>query len=224
METLETKIVSYRFVSELVHSMEVKDKILRASFGLFCRRGIKSVSMDDIATHLSISKKTIYKWFHNKDQVVDAALRIYLFDINVDCCQISNKASNAIEELFTTMQMIRQKMAGVHPAVFYDLQKYHPEAYQNWVTFKNEVLLQQILDNLRKGVAEGFYRPDFDLEIMARLRLLQVEHAFNPEFFPPEKFNLQQVQLTILEHFMLGIATLKGHRLINAFKKVTEEE
>jgi AcrR family transcriptional regulator len=203
--------------------MEVKDKISKESFQLFCRRGIKSVSMDDIAAHLSMSKKTIYKWFQNKDQVVDAALRVYLLDINVDCCQISTKASNAIEELFTIMQMIRQKMAGVHPVVFYDLQKYHPEAFKVWTAFKNEVLLQQILANLRKGVAEGFYRSDFDLEIMARLRLLQVEHAFNPDFFPPDKFNLQQVQLTILDHFMLGIATLKGHRLINTLKQVTEE-
>lgn len=224
METLETKKVSVRFVPEPSYSMEVKDKILKESFQLFCRRGIKSVSMDDIAAHLSISKKTIYKWFENKDQVVDAALRVYLFDINADCCQITTQAANAVEELFSIMQMIRQKMAGVHPAVFYDLQKYHPEAFKAWDTYKNEVLLQHIRDNLRKGVAEGLYRSDFDLEIMARLRLLQVEHAFNPEFFPPDQFNLQQVQLTILDHFMLGIATLKGHRLINTLKQVTEEE
>lgn len=224
METLETKKVSGRFVLKDAHLMEVKDKILKESFQLFCRRGIKSVSMDDIAAHLSMSKKTIYKWFQNKDQVVDAALRIYLFDMNSDCCSVSTQAGNAIEELFSIMQLLRQKMAGVHPAVFYDLQKYHPEAFQAWTTYKNEVLLQHILDNLRKGVAEGLYRHDFDLEIMARLRLLQVEHAFNPDFFPPDQFNLQQVQLTILEHFMLGIATLKGHRLINALKQVTEEE
>jgi len=204
--------------------MEVKDKILKESFQLFCRRGIKSVSMDDIAAHLSMSKKTIYKWFENKDQVVDGALRIYLYDMHSDCCQISSQAGNAIEELFAVMQLVRQKMAGVHAAVFYDLQKFHPEAFKAWNTFKNQVILQQILDNLRKGVAEGFYRADFDLEIMARLRLLQVEHAFNPDFFPPDQFNLQQVQLTILEHFMLGIATLKGHRLINTLKQVTEEE
>lgn len=204
--------------------MEVKDKILKESFQLFCRRGIKSVSMDDIAAHLSMSKKTIYKWFENKDQVVDGGLRVYLFDMHSDCCQIATHTGNAIEELFTIMQLVRQKMAGVHPAVFYDLQKFHPEAFQAWAAFKNEVLLQQILDNLRRGVAEGFYRSDFDLEIMARLRLLQVEHAFNPDFFPPDQFNLQQVQLTILEHFMLGIATLKGHRLINTLKQVTEEE
>jgi AcrR family transcriptional regulator len=204
--------------------MEVKDNISKEAFQLFCRRGIKSVSMDDIAAHLSISKKTIYKWYQNKDQVVAAALRMYLYDMNTDCCQISCGARNAMEELFAVMQMIRQKMAGVHPAVFYDLQKYHPEAYKIWTAFKNEVLLQQILTNLRKGVEEGFYRGDFDLEIMARLRLLQVEHAFNPEFFPPGTFNLQQVQVTILEHFMLGIATLKGHRMINDYKQVTEED
>jgi AcrR family transcriptional regulator len=204
--------------------METKEKILSEAFTLFCRRGIKSVSMDDIAMHLGMSKKTIYKWFENKDDMVEGALKAYLYDIHSDCDQMSARSNNAVEELFLVMDMIRQKMAGVHPAVFYDLQRFYPEAYQVWVFFKNEVIKQQILTNLKKGIAEGLYRQDFDLEIVARIRLLQVEHAFNPDFFPPDRFNLQDVQSAILDHFMLGIASIKGHKMINKFKKVLEEE
>jgi AcrR family transcriptional regulator len=204
--------------------MEIKEKILFEAFKLFLQRGIKSVSMDDIALELGASKKTIYKWFENKDEIVEASLEAYLGDMDRDCARFSGGAENAIEELFQIMGMIRQKLAGVHPSVFYDLQKYHPKAYQLWTNHKNEVIYQQIVSNIQRGIKEGLYRNDFDLRIIARLRLLQTEHAFNPEFFPPDQFDMQKVQLTILEHFMLGIATLKGHKLINKFKQVTEEE
>ena len=180
--------------------------------------------MDDIAVELGVSKKTIYKWFENKDEVVEASLEAYLNDMENECAHFPESAQNAIDELFSVMGMVRQKLAGVHPSVFFDLQKYHPKAYQLWINHKNEVIYGQIVDNIKRGIREGFYRSDLDIEIMARVRLLQTEHSFNPEFFPPEQFDIQKVQLAILEHFMLGIATLKGHKLINKFKEVTEEE
>lgn len=204
--------------------MEIKDKILTVSFKLFLQRGIKSVSMDDIAVELGVSKKTIYKWFANKDEVVEASLEAYLNDMESECAYFPESAQNAIEELFSVMGMVRQKLVGVHPSVFFDLQKYHPKAYQLWINHKNEVIYGQILHNIKRGISEGLYRSDLDIEIMARMRLIQTEHSFNPEFFPPEQFDVQKVQLAILEHFMLGIATLKGHKLINKFKEVTEEE
>lgn len=203
--------------------MEVKDKILQAAFKLFMRHGIKSVSMDDIALHLGVSKKTLYKWFENKDQIVNTMLQEYLGQMEKDCCSFSTDSDSAIEELFNIMQMIRQKLAGVHPSVFYDLQKYHQEAWQIWKNHKNKFILAQIIANIQKGIAEGLYRADIDLEIIARLRLAQIEDVFNPEIFPPEIFDLQKVQLVTLEHFMLGIATLKGHQLINTHKEVTEK-
>jgi len=197
---------------------------MAGAFKLFMHRGIKSVSMDDIALELGVSKKTIYKWFENKDEIVEAALGAFLNNMDQDCCQFTNDSVNAIEELFTTMSMIRQKLAGVHASVFFDLQKYHPKAYQLWVHHKNEVIYQNIMKNLKRGISEELYRADLDIEIIAQLRLLQTEHGFNPEFFTPETFDMQKVQLAILEHFMLGIATLKGHKLINKLKQVTEEE
>jgi len=204
--------------------MGIKENIITGAFKLFMRRGIKSVSMDDIALELGISKKTIYKWFENKDEIVEAALTAFLNDMNRDCCQFPNDALNAIEELFRVMGMIRQKLAGVHASVFFDLQKYHPKAYLLWIHHKNEVIYQSIVQNLQRGINEKLYRDDLNIEIMAQLRLLQTEHGFNPEFFNPDVFDLQKVQLAIQEHYMLGIATLKGHKLINEYKQVTEVE
>jgi AcrR family transcriptional regulator len=204
--------------------MEIKDRILQSAQTLFMRNGIKSVSMDDIATHLAMSKKTLYKWFENKDQIVHAAIVEHLRHEEVDCAGMAASAANALEELFQMMEWSKQLMANIHPSIFYDLQKYHPQAWQVWVTHKNQFILEKITDNLRRGIAEGLYRADLDVDVLARLRLAQIELAFNADLYPPRHFDPKRVQLVCLEHFMLGSATLRGHKLINKYRQVTEEE
>ena len=122
------------------------------------------------------------------------------------------------------MGMNKEVFSKIHPSVFYDLQKYHPKTWQLWLDHKNQFILQNIIENIKKGMQEGLFRKDFDVEVLSRLRLAQIDIAFNPLVFPPEKFDVKKVQLECLEHFMLGIATLKGHKLINKYKHITEEE
>lgn len=204
--------------------METKDRILHSAAALFMRNGIKSVSMDDIAAHLAMSKKTLYKWFENKDQIVVGVMQQHLTEEEGDCCQIAESAENALDELFKLMDWGQQMMADIHPSIFYDLQKYYPQAWQLWLAHKEHFILHRIIDNLRRGMAEGLYRADLDVDVLARLRLNQIDLALNPSVFPTRQFNPQQVDLICLEHFMLGVATLKGHKLINRFRHVTEEE
>ena len=204
--------------------MELKDKIVETSFQLFCRQGIRSVSMDDIAQHLGVSKKTIYKWYENKDAIVQEAIQNHLAHTQHSCNLIADNATNAIDELFQTMEMVRQMFDGIHPTVIYDLQKFHSGAWNLVEKHKSSYLLTRIVDNMKRGIREGLYRTDLNIEIMARLRLAELGIIFNHETFPPDRFNHQQVQLACLEHFMLGIATLKGHKLINKYKHITEEE
>lgn len=204
--------------------METKDRILHSAMALFMRNGIKSVSMDDIATHLAMSKKTLYKWFENKDQIVLGVLQFHLAAEEGECCQMAAQAENALDELFKMMEWGQQMMADIHPSIFYDLEKYYPQAWQLWLAHKENFILHRIIDNLRRGMAEGLYRADLNVEVLGRLRLHQIDLVFNPSLFPSRQFNLQQVDQICLEHFMLGVATLKGHKLINEYRHVTEEE
>lgn len=204
--------------------LSVKEKIATEAFMLFCHRGIKSVSMDDIAQHLSMSKKTIYKWFANKDEVVHHATNSYLKTVEADCERCQYEASNAIEELLAIMETTRRVFAGIHPAIFHDLQKYHASAWRLWQEYKSQFLLGQIKTNLERGMAEGLFRQDLDVEIVARLRLAQLEVPFDERLFPRHQFEVLPVQVTSLECFMLGIATLKGHKMINDYKHISEEE
>ncbi|WP_439881109.1 TetR/AcrR family transcriptional regulator [Pontibacter sp. MBLB2868] len=205
-------------------STETKSKILQGAFELFCQRGVKSVSMDDIAQHLSMSKKTIYKWFDNKDKVVHGACKGFLHEVEQDCECSMTGANNAIEELWRLMEMTKRIVTRVHPSIFHDVQKYHGDSWQLWVNHKYDFMLDKIKLNILRGVAEGLYRGDLDVEIMARMRLGMIEMAYDNKLFPPHEFNLQKVQLDMLEHYMLGMATLKGHKMINEYKHIVEEE
>lgn len=208
---------------EIAEKTEQRNRISGAAFELFCQRGIKSVSMDDIAQHLAISKKTIYKWFNNKNEVVIAAVSDYLNKMEHTACELSG-AANAVEELFNLVKLSREIFSQLNQAIFYELQKYHPDAWQLWVNHKNGFTLKKIKQNLLRGISEGLFRKDLDVDVMARLRLAQIEVPFNRNYFPPHEFELTHVQMVSLELYMLGIATLKGHKLINSLKHVTEDE
>ncbi|MBC8083804.1 MAG: TetR/AcrR family transcriptional regulator [Hymenobacter sp.] len=204
--------------------MEIKDRILLAAREQFARKGIKSVSMDDIAAGLSISKKTVYKWFENKDQLVEGVIRRHLCQTQGECETLINGCDSAINELLGMMDWLKSQFTDMHPSIFHDLRKYYPASWQLWMEHKNEYILDQITKNLHRGMTEGLYRADLDVDVLARLRLAEIEMAFDPALFPPRTFDLQRVSLITLEHFMLGVATLKGHKLINQYRQVTEEE
>lgn len=204
--------------------MEIKDRILRHAASLFMQKGIKSVSMDDIAASMAMSKKTLYKWFANKDEMVHAVMQQHLTETQHDCEQVQEQATSAIDELFRMMDWMRRQFSEVHPSIFYDMQKFYPATWQLWVSHKHEYILTQIIDNLRRGIAEELYRPELDVEVLARLRLAQIELAFNADAYPPRQFEVQRLQQVILEHFMLGVATLKGHKLINSYRHVVEAD
>ena len=204
--------------------METKTRILQSAEALFMRNGIKSVSMDDISTHLAMSKKTLYKWFENKDQIVHAVTEQHLKMEEAECCRMFAAAANALDELFQMMNWAKRQFQDVHPGIFYDLRKYYPQAWSLWETHKNSFILEKISNNLRRGMGEGLYRADLDVAVLARLHLAEIELAFNGDLFPARQYSPTDVHLIFLEHFLLGVATLKGHKLINEYRHVTEEE
>jgi AcrR family transcriptional regulator len=145
--------------------MEIKDRILNHAQQLFMRNGIKSVSMDDIAADMAMSKKTLYKWFENKDQIVEASMTRHLHGAQFDCTSMIQSATSAIDELFQMMKWTRQEFSNVHPSIFYDLQKFHPGTWKLWVAHKNQLILDpNHPDNLQRGIVEGLFRADLDVD------------------------------------------------------------
>ncbi len=204
--------------------MEIKDRILTQASALFMRNGIKSVSMDDIAADLAMSKKTLYKTFTNKDEIVLAVMTRHLSQAQGECTRVAGIAANAVEEMLNISAWADQQFSHVHPSIFYDLKKYHAAAWALFSAHKHAFILDQIMQNLRRGIAEGLFRADLDVEVLARLNLAQLELAFDPDYYPPTRFTPIRVNKVFDEHFLLGVATLKGHRLFNKYQHITEEE
>ncbi len=204
--------------------MKPEERILEAAGELFFRHGIKSITMDAIAAHLGMSKRTIYDSYEDKHALVKALTKQELEFQEKELEDIRKQAVNSIDEIMRAMSCVGKTFEKINPALFYDLQKFHSDAWKQFRSFKEQRLQVFIEENLKRGIKQELYRKDLKIKILAKFRIEQVEMGFNPAIFPQSKFNLTEVQLVLLDHFLHGITTLKGHKLINKYKHVTEEE
>ncbi len=202
---------------------EVTNRILEGSQELFFRYGIKSITMDDIARHLGMSKKTIYQSYSDKSAIVDELLMKSLRADRENFDQIKERSDNVVTELCSCMDCITDIFSRVNPVLFSDLQKYHPVSWKKFTDFKQEYIFENIKDSLERGKKEGLIRKNINSDILATIRVEMIEISMNQMLFPPNKFNLVEVQRTLHEHFMFGVFTLKGHELYNKYHKVKDE-
>jgi len=204
--------------------MEVKDRILLISKDLFFQYGVKSITMDDVAKHLSISKKTIYQFFKDKDELVLSVAQMHLESDMKALQLIASTAQDPIDEILKLSEHLKLSLQNLRSSVLYDIEKFHPRAWQIFLDHKEQCIYCSMVDNLQKGIEKGLYRADIDVNILSIFRMEQIQMGFNPTLYPLQKFDMQKVQLQFLEHFLYGICTLKGHKLINKYKQITEED
>ncbi|HRJ30485.1 MAG TPA: TetR/AcrR family transcriptional regulator [Cyclobacteriaceae bacterium] len=206
-----------------MEEQDVKDKILKGAEELFMRYGIRSISMDDIARHLAVSKKTLYQHFADKDDLVLLVSRGHLQRNRAEFEGIWEAAKNPIEELAKISACMRMNMETMNPTLLFDLQKFHPKAWSEWIGFKNKYIRENVVRNLAKGMEDGYIRPDINPEIMAAMRIELVQLAFNNEIFPPGQYKLAEVQEQIFDHFVYGLVTEKGKKLYQKCKTLNNQ-
>jgi AcrR family transcriptional regulator len=197
----------------------VKEKILKSSEALLTRYGTRSISMDDIARHVGVSKKTLYQHFADKEDLVTEVCFSALKCDQEEYESIEATAENAIDELVKISLVMKKQMAETNPTLIFDLQKFHPRAWSVWIDFRENTIRESVVRNLKQGIREGYFREDIQPEMLAILRLQILEMAFNPELFPKDQFELSQVQAHLFEHFIYGIVTDKGRKLYDKLKK-----
>jgi len=212
-------IIKVSIVSPFFLSMEVKDRIQSKAHELFLQYGIRSVSMDDIAAQLGMSKKTLYHYFTDKEEMVEAVLHYEIEHGQQDCIQCYRQSKDAVDEIFLMMERIVEQFHNMNPTVLYDLHKFHFNAFQKFLKYKNGFLLDMIRKNIERGIKEELYRPEIVPDILSKFRLESMMLAFDVNIFPSRKYNLAEVTLEIIEHYLYGLATLKGHRLILKYKQ-----
>ncbi len=189
---------------------EPRDAILDRVEALFMRIGVRSVTMDDVAGALGVSKKTLYKHFRNKGDLVEQTMRRHFRHESCRLEDIRGSSENAIDALLQTSEHIARTLAGLNPAVLHDVRKYYPETWALFEDHKHDYVTGYVADNLRRGMAEGLYRHDLDPDILARIYTGRMDLFFDARLFPPERYRLVDVYAEFLDYHVRGIASPAG--------------
>lgn len=195
----------------------MKERILAEAEQLFWKYGVRSITMEDIAKRLGISKKTIYQHFSDKEEILCQVIldKTSQNQFKMDC--VSIEADNPIEELLQVLEMLQKQADQISPNLFIDLQRHYPQTFALFQQFKEEYIMRSILENIQKGVSQGLYRDDINPAILARLRVEQIELAFNNTIFPADKYSMLDVQHELMHHFVRGMLTEKGFTIYNQY-------
>lgn len=188
----------------------MKEETLQEIADLFKRFGIKSQTMDDIARHLGISKKTLYKSFSDKNDLVLKTLR---FLNHRDCehmDEVREKELNAIDENYVISKHVLDQFRDIHPSVWYDLKRYHPEAMKEMDEFMEKEIYQWVCENLQKGIEQGLYRDDLKIPIIAGIYISRIKDFFNPMVFDVSRYSFVEIYVETFRYHIRGIATEKG--------------
>jgi AcrR family transcriptional regulator len=185
--------------------------------------GLRQVTMDDLAHQLGISKKTIYQYYKDKDDLVKAVVNLELKEHEMTCKDCKSKAENAIHEMFLVMENMKAMTQTMNPNSMMELEKHFSNAFDMIKNHKDEFLFSLIKQNLMKGIEEGCYRKDLDIDIISKFRLETVFIPFNLHLFPLSKFNSLEVHTQLMEHFVYGLMTIKGHELMDRYKQLSKQ-
>ncbi|HMH22794.1 MAG TPA: TetR/AcrR family transcriptional regulator [Puia sp.] len=197
--------------------MDVKERILAKAAELFMKYGIRSITMDEIAAQLGISKKTIYQFFTDKDDMVAAVIDLEIGKNEADCIHFRDEAENAVHQVFLALESLEEMLKYTNPLMLYDLEKHHPRSFIKLREYKYRFLYKVLLENLRAGIAEENYRSGIDLDITVKWRIESAFLIFNPDLFPHSKYKISEVNFELAMLFLHGVTTVKGKKLIDKY-------
>ena len=204
--------------------MEVKDKILEAALMLFYKFGIKGVTMDDIAKEMGISKKTIYRFFNEKDDIVTALCEVELKKHAANFEALVTESKDPVHEMILIYHHIQKVYSDINPVFFYDLHKSFTKASSEFDNFKKDFIYKSIYRNIEEGIKQELYRNDLDINFVTQYRVAQMDLLMTKDNFNLGTMSYAKAHQMVMDIFMHGISTVKGHKLINKYKNKHEEE
>lgn len=185
----------------------MKEKIITKAQEMFLKLGFKSITMDDIAGEMCISKKTIYKFFSNKDLLIEESIAVMHKEISESIERISAQNLNAIEENFEFKRMFREMFKSAESSPIYQLKKHYPEIYEK--ALESQVLISEnsFRANIKKGIKQGLYRENIDIENYVKFYYLLIFDINENTLLEKEA---KEVETLALEYHIRAMATLAG--------------
>ncbi|TSA31532.1 MAG: TetR/AcrR family transcriptional regulator [Porphyromonadaceae bacterium] len=184
-------------------------------YELYNRYGIKSVTMDDVARELGISKKTLYETIEDKSELVKHVMEMVYRYHGVKLNEITTRGLNAIEELFEVNRYMTQMVKEHNPTLGYDMQKYYPELHKALMQEQRQRMHDAIRLNLTKGIEEGLYRKEMNVEIISKLHMTRMEYRYRQDSFQLNDIDSQEVMREIFIYHLHGIANENGIKILN---------
>lgn len=193
-------------------------QLLNQSIGVFMRYGIKSVTMDDLARELGVSKKTLYQYVKDKNELLSKSIELMIDEDCIMCDQLKKTGYNAVEEMFYIYKNGTEKLKNFHPSVVYDLQKYYPEAWSKFDYHRKTFITQEIFDNLEKGKSEGFYRQEIDSKLYSIFYTMFIHSLIEPSMkILDGEYTLQKIILEHVVYHLYAVCTEKGKKQITKY-------
>lgn len=189
---------------------EKLDRILSESLRLFMKNGIRSISMDDIAKELGMSKKTVYQYVANKAELVEMVLNFMREKESNFCFDGDKTQMNAIDILLAVSRNVSRQIKDLNPINAFELQKYYPAIYRDFILKKRDHVYTTLKKNFEQGIAEGIYRTDLDIDLVARLYIQKLIDVHDPEFLSSVNFGSEKVFQVMFDNHIRGIANAEG--------------
>ena len=197
--------------------MEEQLKILQHAASLFLRIGIKSVSMDDIAKDLAISKKTIYKHFPDKKTLVRNVITNFLERQEEACTLCASEKVNALQSLISISMFVHATHKEMKSAVIFDLQKYYPDEWVLIESFRQNFIAERIGANIFRGQGENIFRADIDPIIITHLYISQITGVIELLQKPENSYDFGTLHHQMILYHLRGICTEKGLQLLEQY-------
>lgn len=191
----------------------MKTKIIETATSLFLNLGFKSVTMDDIAEKMAISKKTIYTHFENKTELVEASSLFIFEKISSIINLIEAEKLNPIEETFKIKEIIAHYLKGEKTSPEFQLKKYYPKIHDKLDLKKKEIINTCFKESLARGIEVGCFRNDINIDMVSKFYYLCITGIKQDELFIND--NLNDAMQAYLEYHIRAIATEKGLQTLN---------
>lgn len=183
--------------------------------------GTKSITLDDIASRMGISKKTIYSGCPDKKNLVDRIVVDYLSSHRAEAERVRAESRHAIDEVLQMARLARARMEQVSPAFLFDLNKYYPEIWARFEQYRTQEIFGQVVDVIKRGQQEGLFRTDLDTEIVAAMHLQHIRLLTEPGQQPRPERPVGDLIRHIISIFLQGIVTRKGLDVMSQLEKET---
>ena len=195
----------------------MREKIIHKAAELYLTLGFKSVTMDDIAHEMAISKKTIYVHFANKTKLVEAVTFELFENIcdGIDC--ICNASKNPIEELYEIKMFVMLHLKNEKSSPIFQLKKYYPKIHTELKFKQFEKMHKSVQESIEHGVETGVFRNTIDVDFISRMYFTGMTGIKDNMFFPPEQYEMNYLMESYLEYHLRAIVTEKGLQILNKF-------